>query len=184
MRFNYTGDDAGLQAAVEFANNLLERDEFWELVKSSGPYDYASVPATEICDYMRGYNGVCHVREFWPRRLLGWKFRKTVAYVDAKHEGVIFMNGRFFSNSIAQKTNTLVHEFVHMTDYFGDDSELIEYGHGSQSSSGKRNSAPYAIGQIAEEFYKSEHPSFIKSFTREPLHFDCDLGEIPPEFLT
>ena len=179
MHFSYEGTDEGLKAAAEYCEKLHSRDEFWEAIISNGPYNYSDASAEDIATYMRGYNGVVSLK-FFTGRL---RYRNTVAYVSSGDRHHIYYNTRYLRNAISRKVNTLVHEFVHITDYFGDSSNQIEYGHGDQSSEGKGKSAPYAIGKIAEDFYKSDNPSFIKNVAIEPLHFQCDLGELPEEMI-
>jgi hypothetical protein len=57
--------------------------------------------------------------------------------------------------------NTLVHEFVHNVDFFGDGSAAVEMGHGDQSPAGKDDSAPWWIGALAARYYAAEHHNLV-----------------------
>jgi hypothetical protein len=180
MRFDYAGNDKGLVWAAEYCNQLLGREEFWTKVVESGPYDFTAVSPEDIASFARSYNGVCRI-QFFTGTI--WRFNRTVAYVSPDRRDTIFVNTKYLKNSVAQKVNTLTHEYVHVTDYFGDHNARIDYGHGSQTASGKGRSAPYAIGDIAEAFYKAENPGFLKSFIPGELNFECDLGVMPEELI-
>lgn len=177
MRFRYSGKDDGLKAATEYCNALYENNDFWEAVGNHPQFDETKITSAEIRDYMRYSNAVTNVHDWTPRGG-SIRYRKTVAVTDRRREFAIFYHSRFFSNSVASKVNTIVHEHVHNIDYFGDSSIDIEFGHAGQSWVGNQGTAPYAIGSLAERFYVNGAKSFGGFGSHDLV---CDMATVDDE---
>lgn len=84
------------------------------------------------------------------------KWTKAKAYFTKKYPNHIFINKAKLNRHPAKEynnasiINTIVHECIHAMDYYDEDNE---YGHGTNSSSGKTLSVPYLVGKLAGDFY-------------------------------
>jgi len=159
MRLRYDRDDKELKAAIAFCDDLFQQDDFWTAVENDGPFTNTTISAKQIADTMRSNPNIVDVHHFKPNLIHRIKYRSTVAMVDPKRAFKIFYHTKFLDNSIAQMVNTIVHEYVHVVDFFADGDHRIEYSHNGQTRAGNARSAPYAIGAIAESFYRIANTS-------------------------
>lgn len=186
MRFSYDNTNVGLKMAIEFCDSLAENSDFWDKIAQQGTFDFTEVSAQQISQTLRSCPNIVDVLHWYPGFVRSnGLYRRTTAITKFKQPYTILYHTRFLSNSVAQKVNTLAHEFVHNVDYHADGSNRIDYGHGDQVSVGKGNSAPYAIGKIAENFYIDSLTSNNKKTfdINESYDFDCYIeeGEAPNE---
>ena len=154
MKIVYIGKKQKILDAVNYVNDLFDEDEFWKAIEDKENFDYSVYSAKEIAGFMRGKEKAVEVKLYrpsWPRH------RKTNAYTDPNYPNILFYNSKKLWRGIGNIVNTIVHEYVHSVDFTEDNSSRVDYGHGSQSSSGKGNAAPYWIGNLAEKFYEAEN---------------------------
>jgi hypothetical protein len=80
--------------------------------------------------------------------------------------------------------NTIVHEFVHNVDMFDDGRPGIGMGHGSNSSVGKQDSAPYWIGGLAGRYHRAAQNLPVEVVEDEPYEHEetgADEGTVIEE---
>lgn len=154
MKFITKVTSQPINDAVKFCNELAANQSFWDTIAEKDKFDYSEeyLPK-DIAEAMRSYMDPVEVVLYQKPWWLPWWHRNTNAYTDPKSKDVIFINSRRMNRSLASICNTIVHEFVHVIDFCHDGDHGVNYGHGSQGSSGKKNTAPYWIGQQAEDIF-------------------------------
>jgi hypothetical protein len=178
MRFTYNGTDTGLTEAAAFAEVLSNDAAFWTEAESLGPFKQTDVAADEIVRRLKTSTQVISIHHYTADG------NDTVAATDRRYKNKIWYSDRHIGNSVAEKVNTLVHEFVHCVDYWGDGDTGIEYSHSADPSPDRPRSAPYAIGNLAEIWCrwvgshgrndKEMHPTASDVIPAEK--FSCGLG--------
>ena len=154
MNIIYKGKQQKIIDAVDYVNDLFEEETFWSTISGKDSFDYSLHSPSEIAEFMKNKDEKIEVKLYRPR----WpRHRKTNAYTDSRYPNILFYNSKKLWRGVGNIVNTIVHEYVHSVDFTEDGSPRIEYGHGSQSSSGKANSAPYWIGSLAERFFDTEY---------------------------
>jgi len=81
----------------------------------------------------------------------------ALGYFSPSQPDHIFLNNRKLNRSKGSIVATLIHEMIHFCDYL---NEVESYGHGDNSPSGKENTAPFYIDNIAESIVDDKQPSF------------------------
>ena len=158
MRAEFKGDDPGLAAAAESITALAMRDDFWDGIRAHGPFDFAMIDAAEITRRLQAEAHTIRVVLWKPRLSRRSFYQNTVAVTNPGEPFVLHYHAAFLGNSVGQKINTIVHEFIHnVDDHDGQPGEQM--GHGDNDWRGKENSAPYWIGEYAQRFYEAAHPA-------------------------
>jgi hypothetical protein len=155
---------------------VLESDEFWQIVVAKDQFDLTNLSVAEIVNRIRSSTAQATIRLWTPNvSLYLLKYRHTNAMVDPGKPGFVFYHSRKLNRSVAAIVNTLVHEYIHVVDHFGDGNSVGEFGHGDQSSAGKQNTAPYWIGEQAYRFHSGSDKA--SSGLSDP---HADRGEVDP----
>jgi hypothetical protein len=160
MRAEFKGDDPGLAAAAGAITALTDRADFWDGIVAHGPFDRATISADEIARRLRAETHAIRVVLWKPRAPRREFYKNTVAVTNPKEPFVLHYHVAFLGNSIGQKINTIVHEFIHnVDDHDGQPGEQM--GHGDNDWHGKENTAPYWIGEFAQRLYEVAHPAAL-----------------------
>jgi hypothetical protein len=154
MKVTYNGQNQKLIDAVDFVNDLFENDKFWGEIESHSKFDYTKYTPKQISNFMKNKKKVVGVKLYCPPF---YQHKYTNAYTDPRYPNTLFYNSKKLWRSVGNMVNTIVHEYVHTVDFTEDGNVNVDYGHGTQTSSGKENSAPYWIGNLSEKFFNSEH---------------------------
>jgi hypothetical protein len=180
MEFTYSGADRGLQAAAAFANQLSGMDGFWQAISDHPQFDDTTLSSAEIARRLRAVTSAVTVQHWTPKAPADDpdKYDDTVAVTDPNRRYRIYYHTRFLGNSEARKVNTLVHEFVHNVDFFGDGSSSLEYTHRGETVSDNQDTAPYRIGDIAQDFYEQAHQHDPLWKRGEEGGFRHDIAEV------
>jgi hypothetical protein len=163
-----------VKAAIKQVHELFEdknkRAVFMNAVGKVKDFTYTFERADSITTWVfhtdlklkiRGYNGGDETR--------------TLAYVTSEYPNNIFINlNKVDDRSISSIAATIVHEMVHSVDRIKTDAR---FGHSGNSSRGKQNSAPYAIGRIASLVVRGDI-STNKNNTSAQL---LKIMNLPPE---
>jgi hypothetical protein len=138
---------SNLRQAIQTANEMLSgKRGFFQEVSLIQAFDLSMNPATHrpfsgkevVAMLAQGVR--ITVDQYKP-----WNFwSKAIAYADPGTP-VIHLNVRKINRSVPSIVNTLMHESVHIVD------RKLNFAHGSNSSTGKDETAPYKIGEIAEK---------------------------------
>ena len=158
MRAEFKGDDPGLAAAAASITALAERADFWDGIRAHGPFDLATISADAIARRLQAETCTIRVKLWTPRASRIAFYQNTVAVTNPHEPFVLHYHMAFLSNSVGQKINTIVHEFIHnVDDHDGQPGEQM--GHGDNDWHGKENTAPYWIGEYAQRLYEAAHPA-------------------------
>ena len=164
IQISYTGSIAILTQAVAAANSLFQDDRFYDAIAAYDKFDYANVTPAEVARLIRDSALEMTIALYKP-----WNpFSKAVAYDDPLHPTIIHLNARKMHRDIGSHCNTLVHECVHAVDTQYPETD---FGHGNNSPVHKENTAPYWIGQLAEQMI---------SGTLQPLMAYASITEAEP----
>ena len=154
MKIIYNGKIQKIIDAVGYVNDLFEDENFWGEISENESFDFSIHTPSEISEFMKNKTDEVIIRLYRPR----WpRHRRTNAYTDKKYPNTLFLNSKKIWRGIGSIVNTIVHEYVHSVDYTEDGSSRVDYGHGSQASSGKSNAAPYWIGDLAEKYFNTDY---------------------------
>ncbi len=156
MQVIYSGKDNGLKKAAAFVNELITDGDLWDRIIAHGKFDRALIDPNTIVDRLKAGPTELHVQDLKAPRWKRWTiYRRTVAVVDPTHPARFSYHRKFRRNSVGQKVNTILHEYVHIVDN-SDADEGEQMGHGDNSSVGKENTAPYWIGSEAQRIYETK----------------------------
>lgn len=158
MRAEFKGNDPGLTAAAAVMTALTDRADFWDGIRAHGPFDLATISADAIVQRLQSEKRPIRVVLWKPRASRREFYKNTVAVTNPHEPFVLHYHVAFLSNSIGQKINTIVHEFIHNVDDHDDDPGE-QMGHGDNAWQGKDNTAPYWIGGFAQRLYEAAHPA-------------------------
>ena len=157
MNIQFDDDEPRVAQASVLANQLLQDPLFYEKIAQHQRFDLTSPNATPevISELLKNSSLIFNVEIFYPS-VFGslFKYRKTLAYTDARYPNTLFLNFKRLDRDVAEIAATIIHEAIHALD---DEQTEFTFGHGNNSSVGKENTAPYWIGNLAYNML-SEHP--------------------------
>jgi hypothetical protein len=131
-----------LNLAIERASYIISSDEFYDVIVAKEKFDMATCNGSHIVNQMRGFNVAVNVKVYFPK----FYFSRALGFYDRRKPLDINLNSRKLNRSVNSLTNTLVHEWVHMVDFW---DKKHSYGHGDNKRLGKENTAPYFLGNMA-----------------------------------
>jgi len=157
--------------AMQKVNELFASEAFYERIAAHEDFDLADVSPETIASLMRKARLDMSIDLYYAHNPLD----NIDGYDDVKTPSVIHMNIWTISRPVASLCNSMVHATVHAVNAFYD---RCYFGHDDIPGYNKENTAPYAIGAIAERMIAGddkpclmlEHDAFdtlIKA-TREP----------------
>ena len=143
--FRYKGNNLKIKEAVKIANDpSLATDLIREICKVE-QFDMTMASSTYISVSMREFlleNDV-FINVYYPK----WRWSKAIGYFSINNPTTINVNGYKLNRSIASFVGNFYHELTHMVSA---NDNKYSYDHGNNDPTGKENTAPYAIGEIAE----------------------------------
>lgn len=142
-----------VKEAIRIANRILSSPVAESTVCSMGFFDLSKdtsgrVSGLELWTSMMSYEGICGVSGYTPP---WWKHRRVNAYVARKFPDDIKLNNKRLRRPLLEITETLIHEFIHVTDF---NDKLSSYGHGGNSPKGKNSTAPRLVAKVLVDLYK------------------------------
>ncbi|HZH99601.1 MAG TPA: hypothetical protein VEX63_00555 [Flavisolibacter sp.] len=157
VQFFYSGSQDKIKTAIKQAKEVLDDKKFYKGIIAKGDFTHTHESPAEISKWLYETDLKLNVRGY-----NGGEDTRTLAYVTSEHPGVIFINTQKLNERSAESVaNTLIHELVHSLDRKIEDAR---FGHAGNSSVGKKDSAPYAIGRLAQRilegnaFVEGEEP--------------------------
>ncbi|MFT5519627.1 MAG: hypothetical protein ACI9IA_000210 [Enterobacterales bacterium] len=161
-----------LNLAIERANHIVSSDEFYDGIIVKDSFDMATCKGSHIVNQMRDFKMAVNVKVYFPK----FYFSRALGFYDRREPFDINLNRRKLNRSVNSLTNTLIHEWVHMVDYF---DNFHSYGHGDNKRQGKENTAPYFIGLMASGLsFSNKESQMIKtkrSFMVNTRRFYCGI---------
>jgi hypothetical protein len=147
--FKYSGSYSNVNMAVKMANNLLNNNNFYQLIRTYQRFDMSDVTNDMIAALMKRHSTLTiTVKTYKP----WWPWSKAVAMFKPSEPHTVYLSSRRLNRSAASVVGSLLHEYVHLVDNLYSE---YSFGHGSNSKYGKENTAPYAIGTMAYQFYNN-----------------------------
>ena len=164
MRINYKGNYSQIITAVEDANDILNSEDFYNLISKHGDFYCApDFSSEDISNIIKNSKLEVEVKIYKPR----WKFSKVLGYFVKSKPNKIFLNSRKIYRDTNSITNTIIHEYVHAIDN-NNNNKTIEFGHICDSFT---NTAPYVIGSYAELLMEGteivEIPNLINNLVQQ-----------------
>ena len=151
LNFVYDGNFPNLRTACGKAVTIVQGDVIWKraLTRDKNFFN-ATIPSKDIVRFLQECEATITVRD-WEA---GPDWGKTTAVVNTGMRNIIRCNNKFNKRPIPSLVNTLVHEFVHVVDYFHDGkmtpSQYTHRGQYSHKPPENQDSAPYWLGNLAE----------------------------------
>ncbi len=149
MKIIYPGSIGILQDAAEAANALLANPAFYEKIKDKTSFDFSNATGAQVAASMQRCPLELTVKTY--KRI----FSRALGYELPEDPTSIFINiaGNKLNRSLGSIAATFIHEAVHAAD--SDDAGL-DYGHHGNLAAGNEGTAPYWIGDLAEQMI--DHP--------------------------
>lgn len=138
IQLHYSGKNKKIIAAVEEANNILRNAEFYKKIDSVMRFDNSTYSGLQVSNEIKNLNRIIEVDDYW----------KPIAIANARTVTVIELNTAKLKRSHKSITNTVIHETVHAVDYWV--NKKWDYTHDGNSPDGQDKTAPWVIGEIAE----------------------------------
>lgn len=149
----YDGNRPKLAEAVANANTILNSGNLLSIIRGRKKRFFNT---ERTCDEIADAIGACSATitlDFFTRAPYP-NGNITTAYVTEGVRDIIHYNTNITGWGAKSQTNTLVHEAVHVVDYFHDRISAADFTHDGNNPSkpkGNKDSAPYWIGNRAEE---------------------------------
>lgn len=138
----YHGTSLVMIDAIFRTNLLLENNSFYYAISEHEAFDMANVGAHTISKLLKKSNLQMTIETYFR------PWSKAETYDDPHEPTVIYLNQWHNSRSIPGFCNTFIHKIVHAVNA---ENPQYEFGHGDNSAIGKENTAPYWIGNLAEQ---------------------------------
>lgn len=137
----YRGKIRKVCEAVACANALLRDDSFYEAISAKVIFDMADIPAAKIAALIRDTD--------LEMRLITYIGSPRVhGYDDRDNPDLIHVNIFRADWTLSGIVNTIMHQMVHAVN---DLHRQYNFSHGDRTVEGKQNTAPFWIGNYAEE---------------------------------
>jgi hypothetical protein len=137
----YKGKIRKIRKAVDAANMLLKDAEFYIAIRDMGRFDMADIPAGQIAELMREAAIEMRVVTY-----IGSP--RVHGYDDRDNPDLIHINIFRSEWTHSSIINTIIHQVVHAVN---DLHRAFNFSHGDRNGEGKENTAPFRIGNYAEE---------------------------------
>lgn len=161
MKIIFNENLAGVKAAVDKANELLKKIEFYKAISDHSNFELSTASPKIVADLLEQSILDLKVEIFYPNILLAIKYRKTFAFTDERCPNTLFLNFKKLDREIEDIAATIIHEIIHVID---DNEEVYTFGHGNNSPNGKNNTAPYWIGNLAYRILKNNPNAPLLAF--------------------
>lgn len=159
ININYEGKWIDLQTATAKANELLHNKNFLALIEEKESFDNTSISGRKIVELIQSTNTEMYVLTY--KSIKRWVY----GYEDSRYPDLIHINLWRNEWNIPSLVNTIIHECIHCIDSLNNQYSFTHIGN---SSVGQENTAPYWIGNLAEEFLAGNKPLAIIEFDKHP----------------
>jgi hypothetical protein len=170
VRVVYSGTRPIVITVVAQANDVLGNNEFYKRIAKKDDFTYTDESPKDIAGWIKESTLTVTVRVY-----KGKPGSPTTAYVDPKFPNTIFLNSRKLGRDTPKIVNTIIHECVHTVDR---SLTNARFGHGDNRRRGKRNSAPYWIGRLAERILNGVSSAKDHTIVNDPIRFVEEAEEI------
>ena len=147
MKLIFHGSEANIKVAVDKANAILNNPAFWDEVEKLPQFDNTALTPFEIAKVLQEANQEIMIVTYWRWNPLRPRTCVNATTVSATK---IKINTRCFSHDLKTAVNTLVHEATHAGDFLNGQWDFTHVDNGNDGE--EDNTAPWAIGALAEKF--------------------------------
>ncbi|MBS1624132.1 MAG: hypothetical protein JSS76_07040 [Bacteroidetes bacterium] len=137
----YNGKIRKVHEAVDRANALLADDMFYHAISARGTFDMADIPAVQVAELIR-------TTDLSMRLITYIGSPRVHGYDDRDNPDLIHLNLFRADWTLSGIVNTMMHQMVHAVN---DVHRQYNFSHGDRTIEGKENTAPFWIGNHAEE---------------------------------
>lgn len=147
MELFYNGSEKHIENAVNKANDILRNPLFYEEIEKLHRFDNTKLTPKQIAEIMEDSNQQILIKTYWYMN----PFKpRTCVNATTVNANLIKLNTRCFSSDLKTAVNTLIHECTHAADIL---DNHWDFTHVDNDNSGEENNtAPWAIGALAEKF--------------------------------
>lgn len=149
--FKYDGDISSIKKAVTYANSDILKMYVIDHVKSRASFDMSTASPQYISEQLDLFlsNVTVNIVTYKPFN----RFTKAIGYYSPDEPTTIHFNVYKLTSDLSVYVGNFFHEIVHMMDSFDNEHS---FGHGDNKPSGKANTAPYFIGNIAASYMRNK----------------------------
>jgi hypothetical protein len=145
IQINYSGTVSELTDAAVKANELLQSLQFYADIKAHPTFKFADCSPAVIADLIFNATIGMTVELYFDDN------PRVFGYDDTVHPEIIHINSNRNEFNVPALANTMIHETVHAVNNL---NQQYYFGHHGNSSWGKENTAPYWIGNHAEQLIR------------------------------
>ncbi|MCB9047288.1 MAG: hypothetical protein H6550_14235 [Chitinophagales bacterium] len=150
ITIDYKGANDTIKAAVTYANNLFTYTPFLDAIYNIKQFDMADISPQKIADMIHSSDLHLLVDLYWPL-----PFAKSAhAYDDPLNPSIIHINKMTVNRPVHSICNTLVHQCIHALNAA---NPGYYFGHGDNTTTGKDNTAPFKIANLAQNMVTEEN---------------------------
>lgn len=135
------------------ANILLNDPKFKTKLNNKKSFDMATCDGRHILNLIENNQRRLNVYTYTSRN----PWSRAYGYFSPSTPDNIYLNTRKLNRSTGSIVSSLIHEMVHWLDHY---DTQHSFNHGSNNPSGKNNTAPYWIDNIAESIIDNKEPDF------------------------
>ena len=147
MKLLYAGNRPYIQTAVDKVNSILSNPAFFEKLGSLPQFDNTVLTPAQIAAIMMNSAQQIEIKT-------GWRFNPLHPFrcvnASTNDSKVIDINTRCFSHDLRTAVNTLIHESTHAADFLDGNLDFTHFD--NENDGDEDNTAPWAIGKLAESF--------------------------------
>ncbi len=172
--FSYTGKSHLINECVKIANDLVHNNNYFHEQIQDAVFDMATCDGEQIDSDIVLWSKRPHKYINIERQKLESElvinyelivktyksknpWSKAYGYFSPAKSDHIFLNTRKLNRSKGSIVSSLIHEMIH---YVDDKNKMESYGHGDNKPTGKENTAPYWIDNLAESIIDDKLPDF------------------------
>jgi hypothetical protein len=147
--FKYDGRNEKIKQAVTYANNPSLKRFVLDGIMNKASFDMSTANPAYIADEFAKFldSVTITVETYRP----AYRWSKAIGYFTPSKPTTIHFNEYKDFLHVSSIVGNFYHEATHMMDNF---DLKHSYGHGSNSPTGKQNTAPYFIGNLAVSFMR------------------------------
>lgn len=143
MRFIYKKRNKRLKKALFEATRILGTEEFYDKIESYKKFDNSTLSNEEISTLIRNYSKSVFIKT--------WKNRWSSSNAGVKSSTIMKINTAKLNRTPKSIINTIIHEYVHCVDFGSNNKLQFTHFDNSNDAGDENDTAPWAIGKIAEE---------------------------------
>ena len=147
VRIIYRGKIKNIRQATAKANEILSDESFYDSIKARKEFDMADIPADLIAQLIKN-------TELEMRVVTYIGSPRVHGYDDRANPDLIHINIFRHDWTNGSIVNTMLHQVVHAVNDLNTD---FNFSHGDNKSDGKQDTAPFWIGNHAEELTEQNH---------------------------